>query len=181
MTPPDDYNHFPCRLTPPDPGTPSLPDEEGRIPHYEDTGCSFSPSCLSCPLPRCVLDMTPSEVAQLRRARLRGGRPLTATETAVESLVAQGATLDGAIGRIAAQEGVTKQAIYLRMARQSTRPVRTGKKLTPHELVRALQELLATGMKRSAAIRRLASANGVSTQTINHRIRQARPHPPEEN
>ena len=67
------------------------------------------------------------------------------------------------------------------MARQSTRPVRTGKKLTPHELVRALQELLATGMKRSAAIRRLASANGVSTQTINHRIRQARPHPPGEN
>ena len=92
MTPPDDYNHFPGRLTPPDPdtGAPSLPDEEGRIPHYEDTGCSFSPSCLSCALPRCVLDMTPSQVAQLRRARLRGGRPLTATETAVESLVDRG-------------------------------------------------------------------------------------------
>lgn len=24
--------------------------------HYEDTGCEVSPSCLSCPLPRCKYD-----------------------------------------------------------------------------------------------------------------------------
>ena len=119
--------------------------------------------------------------AQVRRVRSRGNRPPTATETAVEALIAQGDTLDDAIGRIAAQEGVTKHAVYARIARKSTKPVRTGKKLSPPETVRALQDLMATGMTRSVAIRRLASADGVSTHTINQRIRTARADSPEEN
>lgn len=30
------------------------PVEDARIPDYPDTGCRYFPSCLACPLPRCV-------------------------------------------------------------------------------------------------------------------------------
>ena len=36
-----------------------IPVEERGLPehyHYRDTGCNVSPSCLSCPLPRCKYD-----------------------------------------------------------------------------------------------------------------------------
>ena len=29
--------------------------------NYADTGCSVHPACLSCPLPRCKYDITPSK------------------------------------------------------------------------------------------------------------------------
>ena len=174
----DDFNHFHFPATPePDPdldrGIPIPSDAEGRLPDYPDTGCSFSPSCLSCALPQCVLDMKPSQVAQLRRALRRGNRPLTATETAVEALVDKGVTLGDAVSQVAAQESVTEDAIRMRLARHSATPVRTGKKMADQEMVRTLQDLLATGMTRSAAVRQLASAQGVSTTTINKRMRAA--------
>ena len=86
MLPPD-YSHFPCRLTPPAvnyPGIPGLPAAEGRTPYYADTGGSLSSSYLSCALPKCVLDMTASEVAQIRRALSRCNHP--PTETSAEIL-----------------------------------------------------------------------------------------------
>ena len=117
--------------------------------------------------------MKPSQVAQLRRALRRGNRPLTATETAVEALVDKGVTLGDAVSQVAAQESVTEDAIRMRLARHSATPVRTGKKMADQEMVRTLQDLLSTGMTRSAAVRQLASAQGVSTTTINKRMRAA--------
>ena len=34
-----------------------LPEDQ----HWADTGCAVQPSCLHCPLPRCVYDVTPEE------------------------------------------------------------------------------------------------------------------------
>ncbi len=34
--------------------------------HYPDKGCEFSPKCLDCPLPSCILDI-PGSKRQLRR------------------------------------------------------------------------------------------------------------------
>ena len=35
--------------------------------NYPDTGCSYSPSCLSCPLPQCRYDMAPGELQLMLR------------------------------------------------------------------------------------------------------------------
>lgn len=37
-----------------------------KIPYYPDEGCEFSPSCLECPLPRCILD-EPGTRRQLKK------------------------------------------------------------------------------------------------------------------
>lgn len=37
--------------------------------HYADTGCSVSPSCFTCPLPRCRYDMPGGARAVLNVAR----------------------------------------------------------------------------------------------------------------
>ena len=39
--------------------------------HYRDTGCKDAgvPSCLDCPLPRCVEEMSNAELAAFRRER----------------------------------------------------------------------------------------------------------------
>lgn len=34
---------------------------------YEDTGCEFSPTCLSCTLPKCKYDMTVAEFRSIPR------------------------------------------------------------------------------------------------------------------
>lgn len=47
-------------------------------PHWRDTGCSVWPSCLSCPLPRCVHEV-PGGVAW-GRAWLRGQQVLEARQ-----------------------------------------------------------------------------------------------------
>lgn len=45
------------------------------IAHYRDTGCQASPSCLACPLPRCLEDVADATVVpgqhgmQARRVR----------------------------------------------------------------------------------------------------------------
>ena len=36
--------------------TKTLADTVPEFYHYEDNGCEVSPSCLSCPLPRCKYD-----------------------------------------------------------------------------------------------------------------------------
>ena len=34
-----------------------------------DTGCDVAPACLSCPLPRCIHDLTVAELGEQRRQR----------------------------------------------------------------------------------------------------------------
>ena len=51
----------------PPPGTNSRPSPAaGRTSPYTDTGCYLSASCLHCCLPKCVHDMSPREVRELR-------------------------------------------------------------------------------------------------------------------
>ena len=39
--------------------------------HFKDTGCEFSPTCQTCPLPMCKHDMTAAEVNRLRHRKRR--------------------------------------------------------------------------------------------------------------
>ena len=52
--------------TQPSPAPNSRPTLAGRISPYTDTGCYLSASCLHCCLPKCVHDMSPREVRELR-------------------------------------------------------------------------------------------------------------------
>ena len=41
--------------------------------YYADDGCEFSPTCLTCPLPTCKYDWTPTEWAVHARANSKLG------------------------------------------------------------------------------------------------------------
>lgn len=47
------------------------PDREPELTHYEDTGCVLFPSCLRCPLPRCVYEDPRGVQRYLRQTRDR--------------------------------------------------------------------------------------------------------------
>lgn len=68
---------YPMSLIAADPARPGL----SHMTDYPDTGCDAAPSCLSCPLPRCVFDVTRAEregdrladrAAQIRTMRAKG-------------------------------------------------------------------------------------------------------------
>lgn len=59
--------------------------------HYPDTGCQVHPACLSCPLPRCVLDEPPGQRAAARN-RERDAAIIAAMQRG-ESVRQIGATL----------------------------------------------------------------------------------------
>lgn len=53
-------------------------EKRGRLPlmdrlpehvHYHDQGCEVAPSCLRCPLARCIHDETPAERAAAQQVR----------------------------------------------------------------------------------------------------------------
>ena len=46
----------------PPPATNPRPIPVTRTSPYVDTGCRYNPSCLDCPLPACVEDLTPQQV-----------------------------------------------------------------------------------------------------------------------
>ena len=187
MVRPQDYNHFPHRLTPPAasyPGIPGPPAEEGRIPYYADTGCAFSATCLSCHLPKCVHDMTASEMAQLRN--ISQNKPLpqsklehSTTARAVRDLCALGMTREEAVEKVAQGQGVSRRTIYRRLAPPDHphKPRSSGRR---EATAREFQGLMALGMQRPNAIRRLAATEGVSTQAVNKRIREALQYPSQE-
>ena len=81
---------------------------------YADTGCIFSPSCLSCPLPSCIEDLRPRQVAALKHAAqaVEGSWKLHAR---VQELLDMGITKDAACAMLAAEDGVTVRAIYRRL------------------------------------------------------------------
>ena len=60
----------------PPPATNPRPIPVTRTSPYVDTGCRYNPSCLDCPLPACVEDLTPQQVKVMlnavRWARLPG-------------------------------------------------------------------------------------------------------------
>lgn len=64
--------------------------------HYQDTGCSIAPSCLSCPLARCRYDLPPKRAGALMR------------EAQLRTLLAQGLTVDEA----AAAMGVSRRTVF---------------------------------------------------------------------
>lgn len=66
---------------------------------YPDTGCHVSPSCLACPLPRCVFD-TPGRT----RARIR----VETRDVAVRKLRDSGATVPS----IVSQTGMSRRTVY---------------------------------------------------------------------
>jgi transposase-like protein len=58
------------------------PDLPPEYLHYRDEGCHLYPSCLECPLPRCIYDEEPGLRRRYKRARdqevlrlYRQGRP----------------------------------------------------------------------------------------------------------
>ncbi len=69
---------------PPHRGRPPKADSLPELGRYQDTGCRFQPSCLSCPLPTCVLDVSRGgqkmvkgeRDAEVRRRRAAGEDPL---------------------------------------------------------------------------------------------------------
>lgn len=67
---------------------------EDGIP--KDTGCEFSPSCLSCPLPACRYDMPPKRAGAIVR------------ETRLKALLAEGHSAD----ECAAIMGVARRTIF---------------------------------------------------------------------
>ncbi|MER3421179.1 MAG: hypothetical protein C4290_11960 [Chloroflexota bacterium] len=88
------------------------PDREPELTHYthyEDTGCVLFPSCLRCPLPRCVYEDPRGVQHYLRQNRDRE----------VLRLVGEGST----VPEIAARLGVSRRHVFriLRRLRDGSR------------------------------------------------------------
>lgn len=105
-------NVLPVRCASP---RPIQPTPDAPIPMYRDIGCRIAPSCLSCPLPRCVLDgfrprhpSHPSvDLSPLPRRRRTRVMVLT-----VRILVARDAWREGMLSQLAAIFGVSRQRVH---------------------------------------------------------------------
>lgn len=84
--------------------------EADEFIHYQDTGCSIAPSCLSCPLARCRYDLPPKRAGALMR------------ESLLRTLLAQGLTADEA----AAAMGVSRRTIFRLKQGRATAAVLRG-------------------------------------------------------
>ena len=91
------------------PGPNSRPTPGGRI--SPDTGCCLSASCLRCWLPKCVHDMTPHEVRELRNRS-----PGLDTAARLQTLMDRGVGKHVAVKMLAAQDGVGVRAVYRRLS-----------------------------------------------------------------
>ena len=80
------------------------------LPFTLDQGCRFSTSCLNCHLPKCALDMTPSEAK-----RLRAGLAAKALVARAQVLLDRGVRKHAAVAMLAAQDGVLPRTIYRRL------------------------------------------------------------------
>ena len=52
----------------------SRPNRGSDIPYHPDNGCRPNPSCLTCPLPVCVLNLAREKAVSLRAAQVRRRR-----------------------------------------------------------------------------------------------------------
>ena len=115
------------------PATNSRPIPATSTSPYADTGCIFSPSCLSCPLPRCVEDLGPRQVAALKHSAqaVEGAWKLHAR---VQELLDRGITKNTACPMLAAEDGVTVRAIYRRLhhCKSTSPPSRDDQSLQGH-------------------------------------------------
>ena len=110
MMPSPDYIPIPGPPPPPAVSNSVRQDDNGpggRIPYYADTGCAFNSSCLSCPLPQCVLDMKPSQVRTLLHVTDR-----SAAANAVAGLVSAGVGQMLAIQQVAEAKGVSPRTVW---------------------------------------------------------------------
>jgi len=83
-------------------------------PFPADTGCEESPSCLSCPLPACVLDDDPEAKQNARQQSQR---------EEIEALMDAGMTAP----EVAAQLGIARRTVYHRLKRGHAAPVGAGR------------------------------------------------------
>jgi hypothetical protein len=85
------------------------PDREPELTHYEDTGCVLFPSCLRCPLSRCVYEDPRGVQHYLRQGRDRE----------VQRLIGEGHT----VPEVAAQLGISRRHVFriLRRLRDGSR------------------------------------------------------------
>ena len=91
---------------------------EPRFHDYPDDGCPFSDSCLNCPLPFCVEDLPPRQVAALKRtAKVSLTTENSALPDRVRTLLAQGITKQAAYAMLAVQDGVSLRTLYRRLHR----------------------------------------------------------------
>ena len=72
---------------------------------YEDTGCAAAPSCLSCPLPKCVHDVDAREAEKMLR--------LERDRQKVRTIVERGWTAEQA----AQQLGITQRTVFRMLQR----------------------------------------------------------------
>ncbi len=77
--------------------------------HFRDTGCKYSPTCQTCPLPKCKYDMNDSERARLKHLARRA--KLVQTYQRIKDT--SPGPVNGEIAALAAAEaGVTVRTIY---------------------------------------------------------------------
>ena len=74
---------------------------------FRDAGCDWSPSCLGCPLPKCVYDLTPAEKNAYRRQRR------LIRDQAMAMAVFAGVSPE----TVADEEGVTVRTVFRAMKR----------------------------------------------------------------
>ena len=116
-------NFNPVTFSPqPSPATNPRPTPDVPVPHYPDEGCDFSPSCLSCPLPRCVEELTPRQVAAVKHSA-QADRTAWKLHARVQHLIERGISNEAAFAMLAAEDGVTVRSIHRRLNRcQSNSP-----------------------------------------------------------
>ena len=172
MVPEANYIRFPSETTPPAVSNPVRQDEEASIPYYPDTGCTFSPSCLSCSLHKCAYDMTSGELAQVRASLKPQNTHADALVYAVQDLEVLGLTRGKAIKMVAQREGVSVRTVFRRIS-SPDRPVIHRVPGLKAQTVRRLVHLMDDGVTRADAVRQLAAEYGTTPGIINRRIREA--------
>ena len=76
----------------------------------DSSGCNFHDDCLTCPLPKCVLEMTPTDRKYLRRGTSPREESLR-TQAMVQELVNMGTKFGQAYEVVGKNMGVTRRTV----------------------------------------------------------------------
>ena len=89
---------------------------------YVGTGCIFSPSCLSCPLPRCIEDLSLRQVAAALKHSAQAVESAWKLHARVQEFLERGITKAVACAVLAKWDGVTVRSIYRRLHNCQSQP-----------------------------------------------------------
>lgn len=113
-----------------------LVDRKPGEDYFPDTGCAVSPSCLRCPLARCIYDEPEEDRRQAQQERDREIFRLYLENVAKGALLTGQASSPGrgpAIRALAERFGVSRRTVHRAVQRMRQRAARNGEQGTTRE------------------------------------------------